>query len=111
MNAVPAAVNQACPGSYQELSPAEFNHRKDLVVVLVRAPHAEQEFQGYRAVILLKDLRELSSCLEKFLPGQAVGIVCPNGDCSGRLAIRLSNLGYPVYHLGGGLLEWYHNFS
>ena len=81
-----------------------------MVVLLVRATHAEQEFRGYQAVIPLKDLRELSSCLENFPPGQAVGIVCPNGDCSSRLAIRLSNLGHPVYHLGGGLMEWYHNF-
>ena len=110
MDGIQAVEKQACPGSYQELSPTEFNHQKDMVVVLVRAAHAEQEFQGYQAVIPLNDLSELSSCLEIFPPGQAVGIVCPDGDCSGRLAIRLSNLGHPVYHLGGGLLEWYHNF-
>ena len=81
-----------------------------MVVLVVRAPHAARQFEGYRAVIPLDDVRGLPACLEKFPPGQAVGIVCPNGDCSGRLAIRLSKLGYPVYHLGGGLLEWYHNF-
>lgn len=97
-------------GYYEELSPREFNRRKELVVLLVKAPHALGEFQGFRSVIAVEEPQSLPAHLAELPPGQAVGLVCPDGGCSSRLAIRLSNLGHPVYHLGGGLREWYHSF-
>jgi hypothetical protein len=103
------ACDSPC-GSYEELSPREFSHHKELVVVLMKSPHALSEFEGFRAVIPVGGAQSLPAQLAGLEPGQALGIVCPDGDCSGRLAIRLSNLGYPVYHLGGGLREWYHSF-
>jgi len=35
-----------------------------------------------------------------------LGLVCADGQCSSRLAIRLSRRGYHVFHLAGGLHEW-----
>lgn len=96
-------------GSYEELSPCEFNRRKELVVLLMKSPHALTAFEGFRQVIPIPNGQSASEHLAALDPGQALGIVCPDGDCSGRLAIRLSNLGFPVYHLAGGLREWYHS--
>ncbi len=107
---LPGNGRTACCGSYQELSPRELGRRKELVVLLVKAAHGSTGFEGYRAVHLLDGTQSLPSHLSRLPPGQPPGIVCPDGDCSGRLAIRLSKLGYPVYHLGGGLREWYHGF-
>ena len=103
-------VRESPCGSYQELSPQEFFRRKELVVVLMKSTHAPPRFQGFREVIVVAHPRELTERLSGLAPGQPLGLVCPDGDCSGRLAIRLSNLGHPVYHLGGGLREWYHSF-
>ncbi len=105
-----AAGNGASPGCFEELSPKEFNRHKEMVVLLMKAPAAAAEFSEFQAVLHIESPRELPARLENLKPGQALGIICPDGDCSGRLAIRLSNLGYPVYHLGGGLREWYHCF-
>ena len=101
---------KACCGCYEELSPREFERHKELVVLLVKAAHATAEFQGFREVRLLDGAQGLPAHLAELPPDQALGIVCLDGDCSARLTIRLSNLGYPVYHLGGGLREWYHSF-
>ncbi len=97
-------------GSYEELSPNEFNRHKELVVVLLKSHHALNEFTGFQALISISDPQQLQDHIAEFAPGQPIGLVCPNGDCSGRMSIRLSNLGVPVYHLGGGLREWYHSF-
>ena len=35
-----------------------------------------------------------------------IGLACPDGTCSSRLAIRLSRQGFTVYHLAGGIHEW-----
>ena len=98
------------PGFYQELSPQEFSRRKELVVLLLKAPDAGEAFTGFREVISSADSGALLRAAAKLGRGQPIGIVCIHGDCSGRLAIRLSNQGYSVYHLGGGLWEWYHCF-
>ncbi len=78
--------------------------------MLMKCPQARDAFAGFRQVICVPDAQSLPAHLGALPSGQAVGIVCPDGDCSGRLAIRLSNLGHPVYHLSGGLREWYHSF-
>ena len=43
------------PGFYQELSPQEFNRRKELVVLLLKAPDAGEAFTGFREVISSAD--------------------------------------------------------
>ena len=97
-------------GFYQELSPQEFNRRKELVVLLLKAPDAGEAFPGFREVISSADSGALLRAAGNLGRGQPIGIVCIHGDCSGRLAIRLSNQGYSVYHLGGGMWEWNHCF-
>ena len=97
-------------GFYQELSPQEFNRRKELVVLLLKAPDAGEAFTGFRDVISTADSAALLLAAARLGRGQPIGIVCIHGDCSGRLAIRLSNQGYSVYHLGGGMWEWNHCF-
>ena len=98
------------PGFYQELSPQEFNRRKELVLLLLKAPDAGEAFTGFRDVISTADSAALLRAAARLGRGQPIGIVCIHGDCSGRLAIRLSNQGYSVYHLGGGMWEWNHCF-
>lgn len=108
-----APENPAAPcgrGCYRELSPREFDRHKEMVVVLLKSEHALAEFTGFRALIYAPTGHEAEAHLGALAKGQAIGVVCPDGDCSGRLAIRLSNQGYPVYHLAGGLREWYHSF-
>ena len=103
------AANPGCCGSYQELSPTEFSHRKDLVVVLLRAERARDAFDGFRQIIAAGCNSHALEQVSKLPVTQPIGLVCADGDCSGRLAIRLSNMGYAVFHLGGGLVEWYHS--
>jgi rhodanese-related sulfurtransferase len=98
------------PGCFSELSPREFAQRKDLVVLLVKAPEAAAEFAGFRKVIAIPCTHELGDALAGIGPEQPIGLVCPDGDCTGRLAIRLSEDGYSVVHLSGGLQEWHHTF-
>ncbi len=96
------------PGFYRELSPQEFNRQKDMVVVLLKADQARSEFADFHTLITISDAHQLKPYLARLPIDQTIGLVCPDGDCSGRLAIRLSNQGFRVYHLGGGLREWYH---
>lgn len=94
------------PGSYGELTPHEFNLRRDLGVVVLKAPEAAAEFAGFRSVFALGCSGEIDSVLSQWPRDAALGLVCPDGDCSSRLAIRLSRQGYTVLHLAGGLREW-----
>lgn len=103
-----ARSRPAC--GYAELSPQEFNRRKDLVVVLLKVGHAAPRFQGFRSLIPVSGSQEVPQLIKALPAGQPVGLVCADGDCSGRLAVRLSGMGYPVYHMAGGLVEWYHSF-
>ena len=104
------SANPGCCGSFQELSPTEFNNHKDLVVVLLRAERAVDTFEGFKGVIAAGCNTFALEQVAKLPQDQPIGLVCADGDCSGRLAIRLSNLGYAVFHLSGGLVEWYHSF-
>jgi len=99
-----------CCGSYQELSPVEFNRRKEMVVVLLKSEQAIGSFEGFQGLLPATDVAHVLELVTTLPAGQPLGLVCPDGDCSGRLAIRLSNMGYPVYHLSGGLAEWFHSF-
>jgi rhodanese-related sulfurtransferase len=94
------------PGSYRELTPHEFHARKELGVVVLKAPAAAAQFSGFRAVFALDCSTAIDGVLERWPREAALGLVCADGQCSGRLAIRLSRLGYTVYHLAGGLHEW-----
>jgi len=95
-------------GCFTELSPQEFATRKDLVVLLIKAPHAAPEFSGFRRVVPVAcSSQELADVLDRRQP---VGLVCEDGTCSGRLAIRLSQEGFTVVHLSGGLREWHYAF-
>ena len=104
------SCNPGCCGSFQELSPSEFSHHKELVVVLLRAERARDTFEGYRKVIVAGCNNHALEQVAKLPADQPIGMVCADGECSGRLAIRLSNMGYTVYHLSGGLAEWHHSF-
>ena len=94
------------PGSYRELSPHEFNERRDMGVVVLKSAAAAQEFSGFRQVFALGCSSEIDSVLTHWPRDKALGLVCPDGTCSSRLAIRLSRQGYTVFHLAGGLREW-----
>jgi rhodanese-related sulfurtransferase len=95
------------PGCYRELTPHEFNLRKELTVVLLKDASAAGEFQGFREVLVLPNSQALEPFLAAWPADRAIGLVCPDGTCSSRLAIRLSRAGFPVYHLAGGLREWH----
>jgi rhodanese-related sulfurtransferase len=92
---------------YEELTAHQFAERRDLVVLLLKAPHAAGEFSGFRAVVPLPNGQVVGHYLAEIGAGQPVGLVCPDGECSSRVAIRLARLGYAVHHLAGGLREWY----
>jgi rhodanese-related sulfurtransferase len=94
------------PGSYRELTPHEFYARKDMGVVVLKAAAAAPEFSGFRKVFALGCSSEIDSALTAWPRETALGLVCPDGTCSSRLAIRLSRQGYTVFHLAGGLREW-----
>jgi len=93
--------------SYGELTALQFCQRRDLTVLLLNAPHAEADFAGYRAVIPVPNGQVAPHYLTGLVAGQPLGLVCPDGEWSARVAIRLSRLGYSVFHLAGGLREWY----
>jgi rhodanese-related sulfurtransferase len=107
----PAAETGLCaghrPGSYRELTPHEFNARKEMGVVVLKAAASAPEFGGFRAVFALGCSSEIDAVLRDWPRDAALGLVCPDGDCSSRLAIRLSRQGYDVFHLAGGLREWH----
>jgi hypothetical protein len=93
--------------SYGELTAQQFCQRRDLTVVLLNAPHAESDFTGYRAVIPVPNGQLARHYLSGVEAGQPLGLVCPDGEWSARLAIRLARVGYSVFHMAGGLREWY----
>ena len=92
-------------GSYKELTPREFNDRRDLLVILLKAPNAGPCFSDFPSV---QHAPSKDAAIEMLAgkTGQRIGLACEDGDCSGRLAIRLSRMGYRVYHLAGGVREW-----
>jgi rhodanese-related sulfurtransferase len=89
------------------LTAQQFAARKDLVVLLLKAPHAAGEFSGFRGVVPLPNSQLAGHYVAELGRGQPVGLVCPDGECSSRLAIRLARAGFTVHHLAGGLREWY----
>ena len=93
-------------GCYRELSPAEFRAMKSLRVVMLKTTDSPAKFSGYVEVVSVACSQELQPHLHRWSPGEAIGLVCPDGECSSRLAIRLSREGHAVYHLAGGLREW-----
>jgi rhodanese-related sulfurtransferase len=93
------------PGSYRELTPHEFHARRELGVVLLKVP-ADQDFATFRQVFPLGSSAEIESVLADWPCERPLGLVCETGECSSRLAIRLSKRGYTVFHLAGGLREW-----
>jgi len=93
------------PGSYRELTPHEFHARRDMGVVLLKVP-AGQDFAAFGQVFTLGCSSEIESVLADWPCERPLGLVCETGECSSRLAIRLSKRGYTVYHLAGGLREW-----
>lgn len=110
MSAGPQAEATPATGCYREVSPHEFNGRKELVVAVLKAEDAVGSFEGFSEVICFASAQELEAHFNGHSSGHSIGLVCPNGDCSGRLAIRLSRRGHTVVHLAGGLQEWYRCF-
>lgn len=99
-------VGNPAPGSFRELSAHEFATRKELVVVLVKTGDAATRFQGYAGVEVVPACKAVEAYVARLPKDRPIGLVCPDGDCSSRMAIRLSRQGYRVYHLAGGLREW-----
>ncbi len=94
------------PGGFRELSPHEFEQEKDMTVVILKDVSAREEFKGFQAVHVLPSSQGIEEFLSRNTTGQVIGLVCPDGDCSSRLATRISRLGYHINHLSGGLREW-----
>ena len=101
-----APAADRAPGCYRELTPHEFHAHKAMGVVVLKAPAAAAGFVGYRQVFSLGCSGEIDSVLADWPRERPLGLVCPDGECSSRLAIRLSRQGYTVLHLAGGLREW-----
>jgi len=97
-------------GAYQEITAREFNDRKELVVIVLKAPEATGCFKGFRAVLSAPTPSDTDALLAGWPSGQPIGLICPDGDCSGRLAVRLSKKGHTIFHLSGGLSEWRDNY-
>lgn len=97
---------QQRPGSFAELTPHEFNARRELGVLLLKVPTAVERFMGFRRVFALDCSASVEQVLGDWPHDAALGVVCSDGECSSRVAIRLSRQGYHVYHLAGGLREW-----
>ena len=93
-------------GSFRELSPREFLTRTEMVVVLIRGEGAEGEFGRFRQVISVPTAHDAEITGAALDPSIPLGLVCPDGDCSSRTAVRLARLGREVFHLSGGLREW-----
>jgi len=94
------------PACYTELTAHQFTERKDLVVLLLKAPYAAHDFAGFRGVVPLPNGQVASHYVAEIGRGQPIGLVCNDGECSSRVAIRLARAGYAVHHLAGGLREW-----
>ncbi len=78
-----------------------------LTVVALKVPNATEIFAGFQRVLALAGSRDIDAYLPSLDPEQPVVVVCPDGQCSSRLALRLAERGYAVYHLAGGLHEWH----
>ena len=100
-------VSNPGSGAYRELTPHEFMEFKDMIVVVVKASFAVDQFKGYQQVVDLKENDSLDDLMGQWKPGQVVGLVCRYGDCSSKKAIRVSRRGFTVVHLAGGLQEWF----
>ena len=94
------------PGCYRELSPKEFNARKDLAVIVLKDAAVMEEFRGFSEVHYLSSSSGIGELLSGWPCERPIGLACPDGTCSSRLAIRLSSQGFTVYHLAGGIQEW-----
>ena len=94
------------PGCYRELSPKEFNARKDLAVIVLKDAEVMDEFRGFSEVRHLSSSSGIDALLSGWPCERPIGLACPDGTCSSRLAIRLSRQGFTVYHLAGGIHEW-----
>lgn len=96
-------------GSYRALLPAELERMPAATIVALKIADAPQLFAEFATVLVLPSARELAAQLAALPTGQPVVVVCPDGDCSSRVATRLANDGRTVYHLAGGLRDWnYH---
>ena len=93
-------------GSYRELTPHAFAAQANMGVILLKVPGGAAAFSAFRDVFSLDCSSEIDRVLAGWPRERAIGLVCMDGPCSGRLAIRLSRQGYTVYHLAGGLREW-----
>lgn len=93
-------------GCYCELTAGEFARKAHMTVVVYKHPSAVAEFAGFRRVLSVESCRELALLLSEEGPDQAVGLVCENGETSARMAIRISQEGWQVNHLVGGLGQW-----
>ena len=96
-------------GSYRELLPAELERMPSATIVALRIPDAPHLFPGFATVLALPSARDLAGHLAEMPAHQPVVVVCPDGDCSSRVATRLANNGRTVYHLAGGLRDWNHH--
>lgn len=96
----------ATPGCYRELSPNEFNARKDLAVIVLKDAEMMEAFRDFSEVRHLPSSSGIDGLLRDWPCERPIGLVCQDGTCSGRLAIRLSRQGFTVYHLAGGINEW-----
>ena len=93
--------------SYRELTPGELRAMPSLLVVALKVPRAAEIFRGFRAVLSLDCSRELEPHLDTLDRAAPLAVVCPDGEHSSRLALRLARRGYTVYHVAGGLREWH----
>lgn len=94
------------PGGFRELSPHEFEREKEMTVIILKDESARDEFKGFQGVHVLPSSHGIEDFLSRTATARVIGLVCPDGDCSGRLATRISRLGYDINHLSGGLREW-----
>ncbi len=94
------------PGGFRELSPHEFEREKEMTVIILKDESARDEFKGFQGVYVLPSSRGIEDFLSRNATARVIGLVCPDGDCSGRLATRISRMGYDINHLSGGLREW-----
>ncbi len=95
------------PGGFRELSPHEFEREKEMTVIILKDESARDEFKGFQGVHVLPSSHGIEEFLSRTATARVIGLVCPDGDCSGRLATRISRMGYDINHLSGGLREWH----
>ena len=108
----PAARSEECdsPGCYWELGAEEFLDKGELVVFMLKITKPQPGFQGFRQVVQLECAADMQGQIDALPEAQPIGLVCCDGTCSARLAIRLSRQGRTVFHLAGGLWEWNRHF-